>query len=86
MRCDCCGKKRCLFESFEKIKYQPQDLFVCVKCSTTLYKLRDAAKDNDKDQYDKLIQEIESKMTHSTDAFREWQKQFVARNKCKEAD
>lgn len=55
MRCSCCGKRKKLFESFEKIT---QDVNVCVQCSTLLYKLKDSLADNDNELAEQIMEKI----------------------------
>ena len=58
MKCDCCGKKKGLLESFEKVKTEHGNLNLCVTCSNLLYKIRDAAHDENQDEYNALLDEL----------------------------
>ena len=55
MRCSCCGKRKKLFESFEKIT---QEVNVCVQCSTLLYKLKDSLADNNNELAEQIMEKI----------------------------
>ena len=86
MRWDCCGKKKCLLESYERIKFQPENLNVCAKCGALLYGLRDAARQNDTQKYNDTLKAIESKMINSSVAFQSWEKQFISKKCCNNED
>ena len=71
MRCDCCGKRKCWLESFEDIKAEDETLHICVKCSTLVYKIRDAVKLSQENKTT-LISELESRMSKNSSAFNKW--------------
>ncbi len=43
MQCDCCGKRKLPFESFEDIEFEGKRLHICVKCSRLVYKIREVS-------------------------------------------
>lgn len=61
MKCDCCGKKKRLFESYAAIKLSSGQLYLCASCNDLMYKLRDAEKDNDKEAFDSYRDQLEQK-------------------------
>lgn len=71
MRCDCCGKRKCWLESFEDINADNKVLHICVKCSTLVYKIRDAEKSK-QDLKQSLIAELESRMIANSTDFKKW--------------
>ena len=71
MKCDCCSKRRGLFESFTNLKTNDGVLHICVKCSTLVYIIRDDLKDNDPKLKDHLA-ELEKRETKDATAFKKW--------------
>lgn len=55
MKCACCGRKKKLLESFEKID---TDINICVDCSKLLYKYQDAVRENDQETEEELLNQI----------------------------
>lgn len=81
MKCDCCGKKKGLLESFEKVKTEHGNLNLCVTCSNLLYKIRDAAHDENQDEYNALLDELRIRSKNETPAFEKWFDGYLAKNK-----
>ena len=71
MRCDCCGKRKCILESFEDIHYEKKTLHVCVKCSTLIYKIRDAYNSKQANLPD-LIEALEKRESPTSTEFKKW--------------
>ena len=51
MVCDCCGRKKKLFESFAAVQAKDSQLNFCVECNDVAYKVRDDASEMNKDAY-----------------------------------
>ena len=51
MVCDCCGRRKKFFESFASVKNGEDQMSFCVNCNDIAYKVRDAANENDENQY-----------------------------------
>ena len=51
MVCDCCGRKKKLFESFAAVRVKNGQLNLCVECNDLAYKVRDDANTMNKDAY-----------------------------------
>lgn len=81
MRCDCCGKRKGLLESFERIQTKYGELNLCVTCSNLLYKIRDTARDKDKDGYEACCNELEKRAKKETPLFAKWLNGYLNNNK-----
>ena len=81
MKCDCCGKRKCLFETYEDINYQNTTLNICVKCSTLVYKIRDAIKENQLDKKNALVAELNKRMCKESSAFNNWLHSKILKSK-----
>ena len=57
MICDCCGRKKKLFESFAAVKYNQIQMNFCVDCNNIAYKVRDDANERNTENYAKHINE-----------------------------
>lgn len=77
MVCDCCGKKKKLFESFAAIKIDSGNLNLCVECNDLAYKIRDDANEKNKELFDKHLQEWNKRAEKALKRFEEWKKGFV---------
>ena len=67
MVCDCCGKKRKLFESF-----------ACAVCNDFAYRVRDDANGHNKEEYEKHIKDWKKRAKKPSDLFLSWQQEFLA--------
>lgn len=78
MKCDCCGRRRRLFESYTSVKTEEtQIIHLCVTCTNLLYKMRDFASDCEWEEYALVQQEIEEKKRSFSPLFNKWyEKQF----------
>ena len=77
MNCDCCGRKKKLFESFAKISEKNIEINLCVKCNDLMYKIRDAYNDGDKEKYKDYNNIIDNHKKDSKNEFIEWKKHFI---------
>lgn len=78
MVCDCCGRKKKLFESFAAVQYKKVQMNFCSDCNDLAYKVRDDANDRNKGEYEKHLKEWGMRSQKSSDLFLEWQKEFLA--------
>lgn len=76
MVCDCCGRKKKLFESFAAVQYEKVQIYFCAACNDLAYKVRDDANDRNKVEYEKHLKEWEMRAKKPSDLFLEWQKDF----------
>ena len=77
MVCDCCGKKRKLFESFAAVKYKQAQLNSCVDCNDLAYKVRDDANEQNNDSYEKHLKEWKKRAKEPSELFLAWQQEFL---------
>lgn len=78
MICDCCGRKKKLFESFAAVQYKKVQLHFCADCNDLAYKVRDDANDQNKEGYDKHINEWKRCAKKPSNLFLEWQQEYLA--------
>ena len=79
-KCSCCGRKKKFFESFEDIG---KGGAVCVECSDILYRINDAKREKDVEEYNKKIDEVKGYIDNekSSESFINWFKgDFIKRN------
>ena len=79
-KCSCCGRKKKFFESFEDIG---KGGAVCVECSDILYRIHDAKREKNVEEYNQNIDKIKGYIDKekSTDGFIRWFKEdFMKRN------
>ena len=71
MKCACCGRKKKLFESFENLG---KDMDVCVDCSDILYRIQDAHKEGNKDEFDAQVRVAQGfyDKKKSSQKFKKW--------------
>lgn len=77
MVCDCCGKKRKLFESYAEVEFRQKKLNLCVDCNDLAYKVRDDAHEHDKNVYKLHLSEWEKRSKTPSKLFTEWRKYFL---------
>lgn len=77
MVCDCCGRKKKLFESFAAVALKQGKLNFCVDCNDLAYKVRDDANELNKDEYEKHMKEWKKRAKKPSKEFIEWQKTFI---------
>lgn len=83
MKCDCCGRKKKLFESFAEVKDDKTVLHLCVDCNDLFYKLRDAAAEDDRPEFDSVAADLEKRMRKSSAELKDWATRFIAKQKAK---
>ena len=81
MKCDCCGRKKKLFESFAEVKDGKITLYLCVDCNDLFYKLRDAASEDNKQEFDRVIADLENKTKKSSVALKNWAIRIIVEQK-----
>ena len=77
MKCDCCGRRRRLFESYSSVKTEGKQIHLCVICTNLLYKMRDFASDYEWKEYAKVQQELEENKKSFTQLFDRWYKEHI---------
>ncbi len=77
MICDCCGRKKKLFESFAAVQHKQSRINFCVDCNDLAYKVRDDANEHNKEEYEKHLKEWEKRAKKPSGLFLEWQKEFL---------
>ncbi len=77
MVCDCCKRKKRIFESYAFIKTNDKPLHLCVNCNDLLYKLRDASDGKNIQDFSDLIAQLNAKEEKSSSAFNVWKNEFV---------
>lgn len=78
MVCDCCGRKKKLFESFAAVKYKQTQMNFCVDCNDLAYKVRDDVNEQNNDNYEKHLKEWQQRAKKPSDIFLAWQQEFLA--------
>ncbi len=77
MQCDCCGKKKKLFESYALVQTKYGSLNLCVKCNDIAYKVRDDANDMNIDEFQNHIDEWEKRSKKPSEKFLKWREDFL---------
>lgn len=78
MVCDCCLKKKKLFESFAAVQTDQGIMNLCVDCNDLAYKIRDDANEKRREEYDKHIIELEKRAKKPKDIFVNWKSSFLS--------
>ena len=78
MVCDCCGRKKKLFESFAVVKHKQTQMNFCVDCNDLAYKVRDDANEQNQDAYEKHLKDWEKRAKKPSETFLLWQQEFLA--------
>ena len=77
MKCECCGKRKGLLESFATIESLDGKANVCVDCNDLLYKLRDAANEGDPECYNESKRALQKRKRKPSERFNKWLKDYV---------
>lgn len=77
MLCDCCGRKKKLFESFAAVEYKGLQINLCVDCNDLAYKVRDAANEQNINNYENHIAEWQKRTKKPSEIFLSWQQDFL---------
>lgn len=78
MVCDCCGRKKKLFESFAAVQTKTGLLNFCVDCNDLAYKVRDDANEMNKAAYCLHLELWKKRAKKPSKSFNEWQETFLA--------
>lgn len=78
MVCDCCGRKKKLFESFAAVQTKKVHLNFCVECNDLAYKVRDDANESNKENYALHMEQWKKRAKKPSKDFVEWQQEFLA--------
>lgn len=80
MKCDCCGRKKKIMESFENVGEGGN---ICKDCSDLLYRIHDAFSEKNKDDYVKNVNLVKSYFEkNSSSEYKVWfEEDFILRNK-----
>lgn len=78
MVCDCCGRKKKLFESFATVKTKDYQLNFCVDCNDMAYKVRDDANEMNKDAYILHLEQWKQCAKKPSKQFVVWKEAFLA--------
>ena len=78
MKCDCCGRRRRLFESFSSVNAGDSQMRLCGNCTNLLYKLRDYARDDSWEEYNLTKSELDQHATNKkcNPIFKSWYKEY----------
>ena len=77
MKCDCCGKKKRLFESFAAVQAKSEQLNLCVECNDMAYKVRDDINDQNEEKYKLHLEQWKKRTMSPSKKFVEWQETFL---------
>lgn len=80
MVCDCCGRKKKLFESFAVIMTDEGKINLCVGCNDLAYKIRDDANDGNKEYFIEHLKQLEERGKKARPIFMDWKKKFIEDN------
>lgn len=78
MMCDCCGRKKKMFESFAAVQVKTGQLNFCVECNDLAYKVRDDVNGMNKDAFNLHLEQWKKRAKGPSKNFVEWQKTFLA--------
>ena len=84
MKCDCCGRRKRVFESFAEVEAKSGHLNLCADCNDMAYKVRDAVTDGDCASFDALVKEWDKRSEKGTSTFTAWRKEFIGNLKVPE--
>lgn len=71
MQCDCRGKRKLPFESFEDIEFEGKRLHICVKCSRLVYKIREVS-ECEPENVLPLISKLKKRTRSDSNDFKKW--------------
>ena len=77
MVCDCCGRKKKLFEPFAAVKHKQTQMNFCADCNDLAYKVRDDANEQNRDNYEKHLKEWKKRAKKPSETFLLWQQEFL---------
>lgn len=79
MKCDCCGRRKKLLESFANIEIENGSLNLCVECNDLAYKVRDAADEHNKEEFKKYLKQWEKRENSPCDKYLNWKNEFISK-------
>lgn len=79
MKCDCCGRKKKIMESFENLGKGGN---VCKECSDLLYRIHDAVVEKNKEDYANYSEQVRKDFEKTSNKeFEQWfEKEYMERN------
>ena len=77
MVCDCCGRRKKIFESFAAVKHGQTQMNFCVECNDLPYKIRDDANEQNSDSYEKHLKEWKKRAKKPPETYLKWQQVFL---------
>ena len=77
MVCDCCLRRKKLFESFAAIQTDEGTMNLCVQCNDLAYKIRDDANEKNKKEYDEHLRQLEKRGKKAKPIFFNWKKIYT---------
>ncbi len=77
MVCDCCLKRKRLFESFAAVETAEGTINLCVVCNDLAYKIRDDANERNLEKFETHLKELDKRGKKAKPIFLNWKKQFV---------
>lgn len=77
MLCDCCGRRKRLFESFVVVKYNRMQINLCAVCSDLAYKIRDDVNEQNSNSYKAHLKEWKKRAKKPSKIFLSWQHELL---------
>lgn len=77
MKCDCCNKRKKIFESFSLIPTKEGKLNLCVNCTNLIYKIRDDAKECNREDFEKHLINLKSREKNPSKAYLNWKQEYI---------
>ena len=81
MKCECCGRNKKMFESFDIVKGKTVELHLCSKCNDLCFKIRDFAKLKNINEFNKALKGIDSFSDNHSKGFQQWFQEFIKKIK-----
>ena len=78
MRCECCNRRKKLFESYINLEHEGTQVALCAGCNDLLLKIRDSFNDNLKNKNIELIQTLNERRHKASTQFLKWQEYFLS--------
>ncbi len=61
MKCDCCGRKKRLFESFDVVNKADSPMYVCAECAALVYAVRGAIQESASEPEADLLNDLKKR-------------------------
>lgn len=78
MKCDCCSKKRKIFQSYGVVKVGDGEINLCPACLDLAYKIRDAVNDKKLAKFQEYVVELDKRCKKSSTAFVTWKTEYLS--------